>query len=157
MVSSQLEMDVPPTELASRLLAEVRKGIEYARRRKRTFGRKATVIRLITLGLSATSTVILGLQELNVWASIAFSLVALTTLAGAIEPFFNWRSRWIVMEDMNARFRRLESDLEYFLAKTKPEALRSDDLDEFFVRNQEIWIEGSEAWLASRRSDQQPT
>jgi hypothetical protein len=44
------------------------------------------------LGLSASSTVILGLQDLDFWASVGFSLVALSTVVTAVEPFFNWRA-----------------------------------------------------------------
>jgi hypothetical protein len=40
----------------------------------------ATVVELLSLVVSAVATVILGLQDLDFWAGLAFSLVALTTV-----------------------------------------------------------------------------
>jgi hypothetical protein len=152
-LSSQPATELEPAELASSLLLQVQTALNYTKDRKRRFGRNATAIRLVTLLLSASSTVILGLQDLDFWASIAFSMVALTTLTGAIEPFFNWRSRWIVMEEMQASLHRLESDLRYFLAKSKPDKIGVSDLDQFHDRLQAIWASASTAWVRSRRAE----
>ncbi|MGK5741529.1 DUF4231 domain-containing protein [Micromonospora sp. URMC 103] len=155
-MAAQFDVNLQPTELASRLVTQIRDGIEYTRSRTRTFSRNASLIRLTTLALSASSAVILGLQDLNVWASVAFSMVALTTLAGAVESFFNWRSRWVLMEEMKGRLHRLEDDLRYHLAKAGPDELRSDDLDEYFARLQEIWADSSRQWTEARRTGQHP-
>jgi hypothetical protein len=71
----------------------------YADSRKNKFRFLATVVKLLSLALSAVATVILGLQDLDFWAGLAFSLVALTTVINAVEPFFNWRARWVLMEE----------------------------------------------------------
>jgi hypothetical protein len=55
--------------------------------------------RIVSLVLAVASTIILGLQQLNFWTGLAFSFVAVGTLVSAVEPFFNWRSRWILMEE----------------------------------------------------------
>ncbi|MFF1491966.1 DUF4231 domain-containing protein [Streptomyces sp. NPDC058304] len=112
------EIGLTPVEAAGRLLDKIRQGNEYAHGKKRRFRRSSSVIKMLTLTLSAASTVILGLQNLNVWAGFAFALVALGTLLGAIEPFFNWRSRWVLMEETQHRFQRLADELEHFLATT---------------------------------------
>ncbi|MFD4130451.1 SLATT domain-containing protein [Streptomyces globisporus] len=107
--------------------------------------------------LSAASTIILGLQSLNTWASLAFALVALGTLLGAVEPFFNWRSRWVLMEETQYRFQRLADDLEYLVASTAPEELTYAQLGQIFNRYQIIWDDLSRAWLEHRREPAQST
>ncbi|MFJ7212161.1 hypothetical protein [Amycolatopsis sp. NPDC098790] len=37
---------------------------------------------------------VLGIQEIPSRASIALPMVALVTVLGGLETFFNWRSRW---------------------------------------------------------------
>lgn len=101
--------------------------------------------------LSAASTVILGLQNLDPWAGLALACVALVTLLGAVEPFFNWRSRSVLMEEAQYRFRRLADDLEYLLATTPADELTFDRLDEVFGRYQTIWDDLGRTWLEHRR------
>lgn len=50
-------------------------------------------MKVAALTLSAAATIILGVQDLDFWAGLGFSLVALATAVSAVEPFFNWRSR----------------------------------------------------------------
>jgi hypothetical protein len=88
-----------PLELAQDLVARIEQGNAYARSRKNRFRSSSTVVRMISLILTVTSTIILGLQKLNVWTGIAFSLVAVVTSVNALEPFFAWRSRWVLMEE----------------------------------------------------------
>jgi Protein of unknown function (DUF4231) len=88
-----------PREVAARLQGHVADGITWARRRKAKFRRSASAIRVLSLVLAVASTIILGLQQLNFWTGLAFSFVAVGTLVSAVEPFFNWRSRWILMEE----------------------------------------------------------
>ncbi len=88
-------------ELAHDLLTRIETANRYARTRKSRFRRSSTLLRLTALTLSATSTIILGLQNLGFWAGLGFSLVAVTTVVNAVEPFFAWRSRWVLMEERN--------------------------------------------------------
>ena len=37
----------------------------------------------------------------------------LVALISALEPFFNWRSRWILMEEAQYRLQRIRDELEY--------------------------------------------
>jgi hypothetical protein len=83
-----------PLELAHDVLGRIEKANEYARTRKSRFRRRAVSIRLVGLALSATSTIILGLQNLDGWTGTAFALVAVVTVVSALEPFFAWRSLW---------------------------------------------------------------
>ncbi|MFD0381164.1 SLATT domain-containing protein [Streptomyces sp. NPDC127112] len=140
-----------PGDTAALLLAKIREGNVYARARKRRFGRSAAAVKVTALVLSAASTVVLGLQNLNAWTGLALACVALVTLLGAIEPFFNWRSRSVLMEEAQYRFRRLGDDLEYLVASTAADELTFDQLGELFARYQTIWDDLSLTWLQHRR------
>jgi hypothetical protein len=142
-----------PDELLAWLQGRIAEALSYTRLRRRRFRRGSIAVRLLSLVLSGASTVILGLQNLTFWASLAFSLVAVTTVLSAVEPFFNWRSRWVLMEDMQARLHRLDNDLTYLVAKTGADGLAPTQLDPYFERLQGIWEETSSAWLESRRAE----
>ena len=143
-----LDAGLAPTETAALLLGKIRQGNDYARGRKQQFRWRASVIKLLTLALSAASTIILGLR---IWANLAFALVALVTVMGAVESFFNWRSRWVLMEETQYRFQRLADDLEYLVASTAADDLTHDQLSSIFGRYQAIWDDLSRTWLEHRR------
>ncbi|MFF2199661.1 DUF4231 domain-containing protein [Streptomyces sp. NPDC058145] len=130
---------------------KIRQGYGYARGKKKRFSRSAAVTKVATLVLSAGSTVILGLQNLNAWAGLALACVALVTLLGAVEPFFNWRSRWVLTEEAQYRFQRLADDLEYLVASAAADELTFDQLNEIFGQYQAIWGDLSRTWLEHRR------
>ena len=120
--------------------------------RDRKFRRSATFLRVGTLLLSGGSTVILGLQDLDLWASVGFTLVALVTVVSSLESFFNWRSRWVLMEERLARFHRLRERLALQLGRTDPASLSYDDVASFFKDYSGIWESTSEQWLQQRRA-----
>jgi hypothetical protein len=140
--------------MAVRLQDQVSDGITWARRRKAKFRRSASGLRIVSLVLAVSSTIILGLQQLNFWTGLAFSFVAVGTLVSAAEPFFNWRSRWILMEEAQYKLRRIQDELEYYLMKTPAADVTPGDLDPFLERLQGVWTETSERWLAYRRGGQ---
>lgn len=124
----------------------------YARSRKRRFRARSSAVRVLSLALSVTSTIILGLQPLNAWAGIAFALVAVVTTVNALEPFFAWRDRWILMEETQYKFYRLRDDLTYYIAETKPDQLSMEELRKVFDQYQEIWDQLGSRWLQYRRA-----
>lgn len=140
-----------PRELALWVRSEVVRGIAWAQPRKKRFRSAASTTRVAALGLSAASTVILGLQDLDFWASLGFSLVALSTVVGAIEPFFNWRSRWVLLEETQYELRRIRDELDYLLATRDESELRREDIEPFFERSQQVWRQTSTRWLDQRR------
>lgn len=142
-----------PIDVALELREDINKGNRYARRKKRSFRGAASTVKLTSLALSAAATIILGLQNLGTWAGLGFSLVAVTTVINAVEPFFNWRSRWVLMEEMQYRFYRLRDDLDYYLSKTPPDQVATEQLDHFFETYQELWNDVSQRWLEQRHSD----
>jgi hypothetical protein len=119
--------------------------------RKKRFQRFSTGIKLASLAISASATIILGLQDLSFWAGLGFSLVALVTVMGAIEPFFNWRARWVLAEEAQHHFHSVRDDLDYLVATRLKTDLQIEDLADLHKRYQDNWANFSQAWLESRR------
>lgn len=142
-----------PLALAQDVLARIERANEYARSRKFRFRRRAVSIRLLALALSATSTIILGLQNLDGWTGTAFALVAIVTVVGALEPFFAWRSLWVLMEDVQSRFYRLRDELGFYVASTPAGELDVEVIRAKFDDYQEIWDLVGQRWLEYRRTD----
>ncbi|QUQ66042.1 SLATT domain-containing protein [Kutzneria sp. CA-103260] len=140
-----------PADLIKDLLLRIEVGNEYARRRKERFRRSSVAVKSVGLAMSAASTVILGLQNLNFWASVGFVLVALLTVMNTLEPFFAWRSRWVLMEEAQYRFYRLHDDLRFYLAANPIDQLDRERVDAAFEEYQRIWGTLGERWLESRR------
>lgn len=142
-----------PTETALWLREQVVDGIELVRVRKVRFRRSSALIRLFSLTLSSAATVILGLQDLNVWADLAFGMVAVATAVGAVEAFFNWRSRWQVMEEAQYRLLGLCDELDFLLACTAREELRHSALVPLFSQWQSVWADINRRWMELRPGD----
>jgi hypothetical protein len=141
-----------PNEAANQLLQWLERADGYSGKRKRQFQRSASAIKWLSLGLSGASTIILGVQDLDFWSGMGFTLVALTTVLNAVEPYFNWRSRWVLMEEARYRFYVLQDDLRYLLLKTSDADLRFGDIDVMYDRYRQIWMSLSEQWIGHRRS-----
>ncbi|MEU4998494.1 SLATT domain-containing protein [Streptomyces sp. NPDC021622] len=118
--------------------------------RKARFRRSAALIRLCSLALSSASTVILGLQDLGLWANVAFTMVAVATGVSAIEAFFNWRARWQAMEEAQYRLLGLRDELDFLLARTSPSDLGHAALDPIFTQWQAVWSDINRQWMALR-------
>ncbi|WP_371548674.1 DUF4231 domain-containing protein [Streptomyces sp. NBC_00554] len=148
---------LPPVELARWVQGQLTAGMEWSECRRARFRRSASLVKLLSLAFSVASTVILGLQDLNFWASLAFSLGAVGVAVNAVEPFFNWRARWVLMEESEVRLRRIRDELDYLLVRTAPDLIRVEDVDPFFQRAQEVWADISRRWLDQRHADQRDT
>ncbi|MFJ9950600.1 DUF4231 domain-containing protein [Kitasatospora sp. NPDC091207] len=145
-------MGPTPAETAGHLLERIRAGGLHVRRKKKAFRLASSALKVLTLLLSGASTIILGLQNLDFWAGLGFALVAVVTLLGAVESFFNWRSRWVLMEESQYRFQRLADELEYLIASTPADDLTQDRLRPLFEEYQGVWARQSERWLQDRRT-----
>jgi hypothetical protein len=142
-----------PVELAHDLLSRIERGNDYARDRKHRFRLRSVAVKAGALVLSATSTIILGLQNLDGWTGVAFALVTVVTVVSALEPFFAWRSLWILMEDTEQRFYHLRDEVSFYVAATPPDQLDPAVLHERFGDYQAIWAQLGSRWLEHRRPD----
>ena len=130
--------------------------MDWADVRKRRFRRRASIVRVAALLLTAASTVVLGIQEIPGRASIALPMVALVTVLGGLETFFNWRSRWVLMEETRYSLNRLRDDMDYYIVATPTSELSRDRLQEFFDQHQSTWADASRQWVEFRKLDRPP-
>jgi hypothetical protein len=132
--------------------------MDWADSRKVRFRTRASRTRIATLSLTAASTVVLGIPAIPHQTAIALPMVALVTLIGGLEPYFNWRSRWVLMEETQYRLNRIRDQMDYYLVITPEADISQERLDEFFKAQQEIWSDVSRRWIEFRKLDQtQPT
>lgn len=143
-----------PLELAHDVLSRIEQANRYARQRKHRFRWRSSAVRLSVLAMSVTSTIILGLQPLNLWTGLAFSLVALTTVVNTLEPFFAWRSRWVLMEETQYRFYRLRDELTFYLASRPEDQVEVATVADMFRQYQEIWDQLGTRWLEYRHTNE---
>ena len=141
-----------PLELAQDLVARIERGNDYARSRKNRFRSNSSAVKMLSLILTVASTIILGLQNLNVWTGTAFALVAVVTAVNTLEPFYAWRSRWVLMEEMQQKFYRLRDELTYYIAANQPDQLDESKVRAMFDEYQEIWDQLSSRWMEYRRT-----
>lgn len=132
--------------------------MDWADSRKTRFRSRAARTRIATLALTASSTVVLGIPAIPNRTSVALPMVALVTLIGGFEPYFNWRSRWVLMEETQYRLNRIRDEMDYYLVITPESDISRKRLDEFFKAHQEVWSDVSRRWIEFRTLDQtQPT
>ncbi|MFI7160473.1 MULTISPECIES: SLATT domain-containing protein [Micromonospora] len=132
--------------------------MEWADSRKTRFRRRSTWSKGLSLGLTALSTVVLGIPQIPFNASIALPMVAVVTLLGSLELFHNWRSRWILMEETRYRLNRLRDEIDYVLVTNPADQVTREQMDRFFADQQQIWADVSRQWVEFRRQGdtQQP-
>ena len=130
--------------------------LAYMERSRDKNRRRATSIKLCTVGLSAVATVLLGLQLSGMddfLRNFAFILVTLVTLLNALEPFFNFRSLWVEEEAAIAQFFRLRDELGYEIAAVGGGAPSDEELDRLFRQFLQIWEHHNNAWLGFRKGE----
>lgn len=142
-------------EKAEWLKQQIEKSISTVSKMKQGNKTRAAYIKIGTILLSGTATILLGLRIVgldSIFKDTAFVLGAVVTLLNALEPFFNYRALWVESEKGKARFHRLKDDFDYYLIGTPPEKINRNVLNQFHKRNQEIWINLSGAWEEQRQS-----
>ncbi|MEU4806928.1 SLATT domain-containing protein [Actinosynnema sp. NPDC023587] len=132
-------------------MKRIDRAAEYSRVRAARFRRRAIMLKVGLLMMSATATIILGWQDLDFWTGLAFSLVALTTVFAVLEPYFAWRSLWVLMEESLSRFHRLRDDVSHYLAATPADRVDVAKMNEMFDRYQAIWVQQDTRWGEFRR------
>jgi hypothetical protein len=130
--------------------------MRWADSRKHVFRRRASYVRVATLLLTAAATVVLGIEAIPSRAAIALPLVALVTVLAGLDSFYNWRSRWVLMEEAQYRFNRLRDEIDYYIIAASPEDLKTEQLKEFFLEQQATWADVSKRWIEFRKLDQSP-
>jgi carboxylesterase type B len=148
--------DLSTSEALVAFRALVSSDMDWADSRKSRFRKYASRVRVWTLILTAASTVVLGVEVLPSRSSIALPMVAAVTVLSALEPFFNWRSRWVLMEETQYRLNRIRDEMDLYLVTTRPEDMQNDQLHKFYQEQQKIWADVSRRWIEFRKLDQPP-
>lgn len=126
----------------------------YARWRRKTWRRQASVTRLATLACSATATILIGLSGTNdvTLKNVGFVFSALVTTVAAIEPYFNWRSRWVMSEEALGRWHEIEESLSLYVAETQEADLDRERILAFDRSRREVWSAFNQQWIEQRRA-----
>ena len=147
---------LPLREVAVHFRDLVSADMDWADSRKARIRRSSTRVKLASLILAALSTVVLGIEAIPGRSWVALPLVAAVTVLSALETFFNWRSRWVLMEEAQYRLNRLRDEIDYYLTVTPPDAIEREMLDRFFADQQLIWNDVSRRWVEFRTLDTPP-
>lgn len=125
----------------------------YRRRRKRD-KRKAFVLQMATVTLSATITVLLGLRTAGTaqqrLADIALALGAIITVLAAAEAFFTHRGLWILRTYTVRRLETLARHLDYQLSRLSGQPLEPTVLDRYATELNDILNEDYSRWQQLR-------
>ncbi len=146
-----LPAGLTPHELAVLVATWIEEAISYAQRRRSLWARWSTTVRVVMLAVSSTATVVLGVSEGDVFVRIGFVLSALVTTLTALEPFFNWRSRWIQAEEALAGWYHLHDEIKLLVAATPPQQLTTAQVEKVYRRFRAVWDAWSSAWVTARR------
>lgn len=148
--------DLPLREVFVLFRDLVSADMDWADARKDRFRRRASWVRIGSLVLAALSTVVLGIRSIPAQAAVALPMVALVTVLGTLETFFNWRSRWVLMEEAQYRLNRLRDEMDYYLMVTATGTEERARLDAFFADQQRVWADVSRRWVEFRALDTVP-
>ena len=107
--------------------------------------------------LTAAATVVLGIEAIPSRAAIALPMVALVTVFSALDSFYNWRSRWVLMEEAQYRMNRLRDEIDYYIITTPAAELKEERLKEFFLDQQATWNDVSRRWVEFHKLGNPPS
>jgi hypothetical protein len=147
------QADLSPREVAVHFRDLVSADMDWADSRKVRFRRSASRVKLWSLVLAGLSTVVLGIEAIPGRSWVALPLVTAVTVLGGLEAFFNWRSRWVLMEETQYRLNRLRDEMDYYLTVTPSDVVQREALDRFFAEQQLIWSDVSRRWIEFRALD----
>jgi hypothetical protein len=150
------QSDLPLREVFLHFRDLVSADMAWADSRKRRNRRRASMLRIVALGLTAASTVVLGIEAIPNRQWWALPMVALVTVLGGLEAFLSWRSLWVLMEETQYRLNRLRDRMDFHLVSTPSGDLTLDQLTEFFDEHQAIWADTSRQWLGFRTLVREP-
>lgn len=141
-------------ELAKMVRTRFYEDRAYARWRRKTWRRQASITRLATLACSAAATILIGLSGTDdvTLKNVGFVFSALVTTIAAIEPYFNWRSRWVMSEEALGRWHEIEEALALYVAETPEASLDREKILAFDRSRRDVWSDFNQQWIEQRRA-----
>lgn len=147
----KLIQNMPAISYAAKIKEQLYKDRNYVRTKRARWATGAISIRLLAVGASGAATILLGLASLDGLAAWGFALSALVTLITTLEPFFNFRSRWVSADEALARWHSTEEELEAYVATRTAQDLEMSRLLEYDRTRRKEWDRFSQEWLNVRR------
>jgi hypothetical protein len=153
----EMDGNVTASERIAFLRAEMDRQRQQFVRRRRRDKRKAFVLQMATVTLSAAITVLLGLRvgtgTQRVLANVALTLGALVALLAAMEAFFNHRGLWVSRTVTLRRFEELRRRIDYRLAELSDHEVEPTAVDRLLTELNEILADDQRAWMQLRSVD----
>lgn len=150
----------PATKMAW-LRGELDRQLMVYRRRRRRDKRKAFVLQMATVTLSATITVLLGVRVTGgaqqTLADAALALGALITVLAASEAFFSHRGLWILRTETVRNLETLRRHIGYYEAGLNGASPESSDVDRYGAELDQILANDHTAWQRLRESTKEGT
>lgn len=144
-----------PIEKLNFLESEVAASTSVLTKKRDASRARAFAIRISTVILSGTITILLGLRlgtkAEAVLGNVALVCGAMITVISAIEAFFDHRSLWIRRTMTMSRLQNLQRRISYYRSGSDNGDLRLEDIDLFLDEFDEILKEYRESWLRIRQ------
>ncbi|HEX3898361.1 MAG TPA: hypothetical protein VHW74_04265 [Mycobacteriales bacterium] len=137
--SHPLVAGLKPFDLADMVRLRLIEDKDYARNRRWVWRNLASGSMVLSLLLSATTTIVLGLANLGPLGTLGFICSALVTVMIAIEPLFDWRARQASAVEALAAWDHLEENLAIYVASTPASQLDQQVILDFDRDRRTVW------------------
>jgi hypothetical protein len=137
------------------LADDVERQLGVFSRRRRRDKRKALLLQISTVFLSACITVLLGLKVgtrlADQFSNVALALGAAVTVLAAFEVFFKHRELWIIRTVTVRKLEELRRRINYYQAGRGADELKEPEIVGLVSLFEEIVGQDRDAWLDLRR------
>ena len=128
-----------PFDLAGLVRQRLQNDRDFAQGRRWVWRNLSTGSMVLSLLLSAGTTIVLGLANLGPLGTLGFICSALVTVMIAIEPLFDWRARQASADEALSAWHHLEENLAIYVASTPARELDPEVILEFDSDRREVW------------------
>lgn len=117
--------------------------------------KKAEYVVIWSAGISAVTTITIGLSSLvgdwsKLFQGIALTLSASLTVLAAWDGFYNHKRLWLLQADIVNRLSDIKSDIKHLESKSEP---GQESVNELYVRYKAAFREFNDQWKDLRAED----
>jgi hypothetical protein len=144
-----------PSERLKCLADDIEKLVNRYGRDSNRYKKTALILRVTSVFLAGTITVLLGLKlqsaELkDLFSNVALVLGSVITVLAAYEAFFDPRSLWVRETVTFARLKDLQRDVRFWTAGVQPDAVDAEILEMFKRRLDRVLDDSLKYWMKIR-------
>lgn len=143
-------------EAIKHIQSELDRQIDSFNKRIKSNKRKAFYFKLITLGLSFSATLALGIKgwgDPDVLKNWALIFTAMITFFSSVDMYFNHKGLWVRYVETRNELTYLDTDFKYYVASNNAN-IDKEEIDEFHERMQSILNTTSSWWSKERQKKQ---